>query len=52
MHWQISEQRKHNEMESTTEDKNGDNSDNSSEKYNDGTCTWYMQTIFYISTIP
>jgi hypothetical protein len=24
-------------MESTTEDKNGDNSDNSSEKYNDGT---------------
>lgn len=30
-----SDQRKHNEMESTTEDKNGDNSDNSSEKNND-----------------
>ena len=47
----FSEQKKHNEMESTTEDKNGDNSDNSSEKYNDGTCTWYKQTIFYISTV-
>jgi len=35
----FSEQRKHNEMESTTEDKNGDNSDNSLEKNNDETCT-------------
>jgi hypothetical protein len=35
----LDHQRKHNEMESTTEDKNGDNSDNSSEKYNDGACT-------------
>jgi hypothetical protein len=26
-------------ISATTEDKNGDNSDNSSEKYNDGTCT-------------
>jgi len=48
----FSEQRKHNEMESTTEDENGDNSDNSLEKNNDETCTWYKQTIFYISTVP
>ena len=40
------EKRRHNETQSTTEDKDGDNS---SDLNNDETCTWYKQTIFKIS---
>jgi len=34
------EKRMHNEMESTTEDKDGDNSDNLSDQDNNETCTF------------
>ena len=39
------EKGRHNETESITEDKDGDNSDHSSDQNNDETCTWYKQTL-------
>ena len=32
-------------IQSATEDKDGDNSDNLSDQNNDETCTWYNQTL-------
>ena len=45
LYWQISWKRRHSETESTTEDKDGDNSDNLSDQNNNETCTWYKQTL-------
>ena len=56
MQWSINDfltgksakKRRHNEMESTTEDKDSDNSNHSSDQNNDEICTkctWYKQTL-------
>jgi hypothetical protein len=45
LYWQISQKRKHSGTESTTENEDGDNSDNSSDQNNEETCTRYKQTL-------
>ena len=48
----LAEKRRYNETESTTEDKDGDNSDNSSDQINDETCTWYKQCLIFPGEWP
>ena len=38
--------------QSTTEDKDADNSDNSSDQDNDETCTWYKQCLIFPGEWP